>query len=103
MKEEDAAKGKEKKKSDDSKKAMVMPDANTKPLVTNLSIMSLELRAGILVEKKQIEAARNLYTQATREEKDLGYHEPPAYIRTVGETEAAALLSVSDFPAAKTA
>ena len=65
--------------------------------------MSLELRAGILVEKKQIAEAKKLYVQAAKEEKDLGYHEPPAYIRPVGETEAAALLSVSDFAAAKTA
>ncbi|MBV8514936.1 MAG: tetratricopeptide repeat protein, partial [Acidobacteria bacterium] len=41
--------------------------------------------------------------QAAREEKDLGYREPPAYIRPVGETQAAALLSVSDYPAAKAA
>ncbi len=103
MKDEDAAKEKEKKNDDDKKKVMIMPDANTKPLVSNLSIMSLELRAGILLEKKQIDAAKNLYAQAAREEKDLGYHEPPAYIRPVGETEAAALLSVSDFSAAKSA
>jgi tetratricopeptide (TPR) repeat protein len=103
VKEEDAAKEKEKKKDDDAKKMLIMPDANGKALVSNLSIMSLELRAGILVEKKQIEEAKKLYAQAAKEEKDLGYHEPPAYIRPVGETQAAALLSVSDFPAAKAA
>jgi tetratricopeptide (TPR) repeat protein len=102
MKDEDAAKNKE-KKNDDKKQQMIMPDATAKSLINSLSIMSLELRAGILVEKKQIEAAKNLYAQAAREEKDLGYREPPAYIRPVGETEAAALLSVSDFAAAKTA
>ena len=100
LKKEDAAK---KKKDTDKKKVMVMPDANTKPLLSNLSITSLELRAGILVEKKQLEEAKKLYAQAAKEEKDLGYHEPPAYIRPVGETEAAALLSVSDFAAAKSA
>jgi tetratricopeptide (TPR) repeat protein len=103
MKEEDAAKGNGKKKGDDAKKIMIMPDANTKPLVSNLSIMSLELRAGILVEKKQIDEAKKLYAQAAQEEKDLGYHEPPAYIRPVGETQAAALLSASDYAAAKAA
>jgi hypothetical protein len=102
VKDEDVAKNKE-KKNDDKKQQMIMPDATAKSLINNLSIMSLELRAGILVEKKQIEAAKNLYAQAAREEKDLGYREPPAYIRPVGETEAAALLSVSDFAAAKTA
>ena len=103
MKDEEAARGKEKKKDNDAKKVMIMPDATGKSLVNNLSIMSLELRAGILVEKKQIEDAKKLYAQAAREEKDLGYREPPAYIRPVGETEAAALLSVSDFAAAKSA
>jgi tetratricopeptide (TPR) repeat protein len=103
MKDEDAAKEKEKKNDDDKKKVMITPDANTKPLVSNLSIMSLELRAGILVDKKQIEAAKNLYAQAVREEKNLGYREPPAYIRPVGETQAAALLSISDYAAAKSA
>ena len=103
VKDEDAAKEKEKKNDDDKKKQMIMPDATAKSLINNLSIMSLELRAGILVERKQIEEAKKLYAQAAREEKDLGYREPPAYIRPVGETQAAAMLSVSDFPAAKTA
>ena len=103
MKDEDAAKDKEKKNDDDKKKQMIMPDATAKSLINNLSIMSLELRAGVLVERKQIEEAKKLYAQAAREEKDLGYREPPAYIRPVGETEAAAMLSVSDLPAAKTA
>jgi hypothetical protein len=103
MKDEDAAKEKEKKNDDDKKKQMIMPDATAKSLINNLSIMSLELRAGILVERKQIEEAKKLYAQAAREEKDLGYREPPAYIRPVGETQAAAMLSISDFPAAKTA
>jgi tetratricopeptide (TPR) repeat protein len=109
VKEEDAAKEKEKKndgdkkKDDDKKKLKIMPDANAKPLVSNLSIMSLELRAGILIEKKQIDEAKKLYSQATGEEKDLGYREPPACIRPVSETQAAALLAVSDYPAAKAA
>ncbi len=108
MKEEDAAKDKEKKKDDDAKKPamkpmMVMPDANAKPLVSNLSIMSLELRAGLLVEKKQIDEAKKLYAQAAREEKELGYREPPAYIRPVSETQAAALLGAADWAGAKVA
>jgi tetratricopeptide (TPR) repeat protein len=103
MKEEDAKDKGKKKKGDDAKKIMIMPDANTKPLVSNLSIMSLELRAGILVEKTQMEEAKKLYAKAAQEEKDLGYHEPPAYIRPVGETQAAALLSASDYAAAKAA
>jgi len=105
--EEDAKadeKEKEKKTADAAPpKLQLMPDAYPKPLVNNLSIMSLELRAGLLMEKKQISEAKKLYAQAAKEEKALGYHEPPFYIRPVGETEAAAFLAASDWTAAKAA
>lgn len=78
-------------------KLPVMPDAYSKSLLNNLSIMSLELRASVLVQKKQNDKAKELFAQAAREEKALGYHEPPAYIRPVGETEAAAFVSAGDW------
>jgi tetratricopeptide (TPR) repeat protein len=65
--------------------------------------MSLELRAAILVQKKQTDEAKKLFTQAAREEKALGYHEPPAYIRPVGETEAAVFMAASNWNDAKAA
>ncbi|MDQ1452399.1 MAG: hypothetical protein QOK38_2265 [Acidobacteriaceae bacterium] len=76
--------------------ATVMPDAKPAPLLSNLSVMSLELRATILVVQKRLPEAKALFDQATHEEKGLGYHEPPMYIRPVGETEGAALLGASD-------
>jgi hypothetical protein len=108
--EEDAKKEKDKGDKDKDKKAadavppklQIMPDAWPNPLVNNLSVMSLELRAGLLLAKKHKEDAKKLYAQAAQEEKALGYHEPPAYIRPVGETEAAAFLADSDWTAAKT-
>jgi hypothetical protein len=108
LKDEEKAKSKEKhkdKKTADAAppKIQLMPDAYAKPLVKNLSIMSLELRAGILMGKKQNAEAKKLYVQAAQEEKALGYHEPPAYVRPVAETEAAAFMAVSDWPAAKAA
>jgi hypothetical protein len=104
LKDEDAAKQKEKKKKDESTlKLKLMPDAMPKPLVSNLSIMSLELRAGILATKKQTEEAKKLFAQAAQEEKELGYREPPNYIRPVGETEAAALLAAAAWTDAKSA
>ena len=105
LKDEDAAKEKEKKKKDDesTSKLKLMPDAMPKPLVSNLSIMSLELRAGILAAKKQTEEAKKLFAQAAQEEKELGYREPPNYIRPVGETEAAALLAAAAWTDAKSA
>jgi len=102
----DETRQKKNKKNDSNAtppKLPVMPDAYSKPLLKNLSIMSLELRAGILVEKKQTAKAKELYAQAAKAEKELGYHEPPAYIRPVSETEAAAFLGVSDWGDAKAA
>jgi hypothetical protein len=104
LKDEDAEKDKEKKKDDENEpKLKVMPDAWPKPLVSNLSVMSLELRASLLAAKNQIPDAKKLFAQAAQEEKDLGYREPPSYIRPVGETEAAALLAASAWSDAKTA
>jgi hypothetical protein len=97
-------KSKEKKTADDATpKMQVTPDANGKQLLSNISIMSLELRAGLLVAKKQIDDAKKLYAQAAREEKDLGYREPPGYIRPVAETQGAAMLSASAWTDAKAA
>jgi tetratricopeptide (TPR) repeat protein len=107
LKDEDAnSKEKEKNKKDDNAsppKLRMMPDAYPEALLSNLSIMSLELRAGILVQKKQPEEAKKLFAQAAREEKALGYHEPPAYIRPVGETEAAMFMGAADWADAKSA
>jgi len=106
LKDEEDAKSKEKdKKSPDAAppKLERMPDARPKPLVSNLSIMSLELRAGLLIAKKQNQEAKKLYAEAAQEEKALGYHEPPAYVRPVGETEAAAFIAASDWTAAMAA
>lgn len=110
LKDEADAKSKEKDKDKGEKKSdaappklELMPDAMPKPLVSNLSIMSLELRAGLLMAKKQIDEAKKLFVRAAQEEKALGYHEPPAYVRPVGETEAAAYMAASDWTAAKAA
>jgi tetratricopeptide (TPR) repeat protein len=98
------AKPKDKKSKDAGVPTMqLMPDANAKQLINNVSIMSLELRAGLLMANKQMEEAKKLYTQAAREEKELGYREPPGYIRPVAETEAAAMLKASAWTDAKTA
>ena len=121
VKDQEAAKAKEKEKEKDKDKndkdkndkdknaadaappqLQIMPDALPNPLVNSLSIMSLELRAGLLLAKKRKEDAKKLYAQAAQEEKALGYREPPAYIRPVGETEAAAFLADSDWTAART-
>jgi hypothetical protein len=42
----------------------VTPDAQAGPLLSSLSIMSLELRAAILAEQKRLPEAKALFTQA---------------------------------------
>jgi hypothetical protein len=104
LKAEDAAKEKEKDKNKEpDAKLTVMPDASAQALMNNLSIMSLELRASLLAAKKQLDDAKKLFARASQEEKDLGYREPPGYIRPVGETAAAALLQASAWTDAKAA
>jgi tetratricopeptide (TPR) repeat protein len=80
--------------------AAVLPDAQAGPLLSSLSIMSLELRGAILAAQKKLPEAKALFDQAAQEEKGLGYREPPTYIRPVGETEGAALLRAGDFAGA---
>ena len=104
----DADKDKGKGKKDDAKKDKpvmepVLPDANAEPLMKCLSIASLELRAGALVGQGKLDEAKKLYASATTDEKNAGYHEPPFYIRPVGENEATALLRAKDYTGAKAA
>ena len=80
--------------------APVMPDALPEPLMDNLSIMSLELRGSILAAQKDIPEAKALFADAARQEKELGYREPPGFIRPVGETEGFALLRAGDYAGA---
>ncbi len=75
----------------------VMPDAQAAPILASLSIMSLELRATILAAQKHLPEAKKLFDQAALEESQLGYREPPNYIRPVGETEGFVLLQAGDF------
>jgi tetratricopeptide (TPR) repeat protein len=95
--------GKTADKKDEPPMAAIMPDADSGPLVRSLSVASLELRAGVLAGQGKLEAAKKLYATAAKDEKALGYHEPPLYIRPVGETEAVALLKAKDYAGAKSA
>jgi tetratricopeptide (TPR) repeat protein len=90
-------------KKDDAPMVPILPDAMPGPLISSLSVASLELQAGVLAVQGKLDAAKKLYVAAAKEEKALGYHEPPLYIRPVGETEAAILLEVKDYPGAKSA
>jgi tetratricopeptide (TPR) repeat protein len=91
------------KKKDEPPTMPVMPDAVPGPLVKCMSIASLELRAGVLVVDGKLDEGKKLFAQAALEEKKAGYHEPPFYIRPVGENEAAVLLRAKDYAGAKAA
>ena len=84
-------------------KLAVMPDALLGPLMKTLSIMSLELRGSLLAAGNKIEEAKAIFAIAAKQEKALGYREPPNYIRPVGETEGAAMLAAGQWSAAKAA
>jgi len=80
-----------------------MPDALLDPLLKALSIMSLELRGSLLAAQGKREAAKAVFADAAKEQKALGYREPPNYIRPVGEAEGAAMLAAGQWADAKAA
>src|SRR5579872_4019655 len=87
----------------DKPTAPVNPDAVAEPLVRTLTVASLELRGNIALAEGNLEAGKKLYTRAIADEKKLGYHEPPMYIRPVAETEGEALLRAKEYVGAKAA
>jgi tetratricopeptide (TPR) repeat protein len=89
--------------SEKAPKLQVMPDAVLQPVLSNLSIMSLELRASLLMAQGKLDEAKDLFQKAAQQQKALGYHEPPNYIRPVGETAGVAMLGARDWADAKAA
>jgi tetratricopeptide (TPR) repeat protein len=81
----------------------VMPDALLDPLLSTLSIMSLELRASLAAGHGNFDDAKKLFARGAQQAKALGYREPPIYIRPVGEAEGAALLQGRKWSDAKAA
>jgi tetratricopeptide (TPR) repeat protein len=84
-------------------KLEVLQDALAQPLISFLSIMSLEMRGSVLVLKGKLQEGKQLFESANQEERRLGYREPPHYIRPVGEAEGAALVAVRDWAGATAA
>lgn len=99
-----------KKKSEPAKKVdgdapmmQISPDALPEPIMKCLNIQSLELQASVLVAQRKLGQAKKLYAKAEEQERKLGYHEPPFYIRPVSETEADELLKAKDYADARVA
>ncbi|HLY43860.1 MAG TPA: tetratricopeptide repeat protein [Terracidiphilus sp.] len=90
--------------ADNQQPAMpVSPDALARPLIQSLSVASIELHAGILIAQGKLEEGKKQFALAIAQERKLGYHEPPIYIRPVGENEAVALIRAKDYAGATAA
>jgi tetratricopeptide (TPR) repeat protein len=94
---------KDKKAAPPAGNQSMSPDPLPKPLLQMLSIMSLELRGSMLATQDNVPEAEKLFAAARREEKELGYHEPPFYIRPVAESEAAAMMTAGKWADAEAA
>jgi tetratricopeptide (TPR) repeat protein len=94
---------KDKKVPEPTGNQSLSPDPLPKPLLSMLSIMSLELRASMLAAQNNVPEAEKLFAAALREEKELGYREPPFYIRPAAESEAAAMITAGKWNEAEAA
>jgi len=87
--------------------AMVMSptakDAMAKPLHSFLDVAAMELRASVLLAQGRGEESDVMFTKAADAERTLGYHEPPTYIKPVGETRGDALMHAGRYNEAKKA
>jgi tetratricopeptide (TPR) repeat protein len=99
-KQEDAAASKNPKPGAQPVNRPTPTNPAAEPLLKNVAILSLELRGAILVDQKKIPEAQKLFEQARHDEKDLGYREPPAFIRPVAEQEAELMMAAGENKAA---
>jgi tetratricopeptide (TPR) repeat protein len=78
-------------------------DAMAMPLHSFLDVTSMELEASVLLAEGRGVESDTLFTKAADAERELGYREPPMYIRPVGETRGDALMRAKRYDEAKTA
>jgi tetratricopeptide (TPR) repeat protein len=90
-------------KTNGAAKPAASTDPLAQPLLKVLTILSLELRGTILAAQGRISEAEELFSSARDKETDLGYHEPPWYIRPASESEAEALMVAGKWPEAEAA
>jgi tetratricopeptide (TPR) repeat protein len=78
-------------------------DAMAKPVHSYLDVAAMELRASVLLAQGQAEQSGATFAKAAEAERELGYREPPFYIRPVEEARGDALLRAKRFDEAKQA
>jgi tetratricopeptide (TPR) repeat protein len=76
-------------------------DALAAPLHSFLDVAALELRGALQLAQGKAAESDTTFGKASDAERALGYHEPPFYIRPVGETRGDALLRAGRFADAK--
>ena len=104
LEQQDAAEKAKPKKDAAAPANEVQPtDPSLPAMLKNLAILSLELRAAILIKTDKITEAQALFDQARKDETDLGYREPPAFIQPVAEQEAELLAVANQNSAAEKA
>jgi tetratricopeptide (TPR) repeat protein len=84
-------------------KSPVRPDALLPPILSSLSIMALELRGALRSAQGEPDEAAAAFEQAAKDEKALGYQEPPIYIRPVYESQGAAEMAAGNWTDARKA
>ena len=89
--------------NDASKKEANEHDATASPVHAFLNIAAQELAASLLLQQGKLADAQSAFEKAALAEHNLGYHEPPNYIRPVQETRADALLRAGNYTEAKAA
>ncbi len=78
-------------------------DAMARPVHSYLDVASQELRASVLLTQGRGVESDAMFKRAAEAEKELGYREPPFYIRPVEETRGDVLLRAKRFDEARSA
>jgi hypothetical protein len=78
-------------------------DAVATPIYSFLDVAALELKASVLLAQGKTADSDTAFVKAAEAERSLGYHEPPNYIRPVGETRGAALMHAGRYADARLA
>ena len=72
-------------------------DADAKPVHSYLNVASLELQGAVLMAQGKTKESDDAFTKAAKAEINLGYHEPPFYIRPVNESRGDALMRAKQY------
>jgi tetratricopeptide (TPR) repeat protein len=78
-------------------------DAFALPLYSFLDVARMELEASVLLAEGRGVESDAMFTKAADAERELGYREPPMYIRPVGETRGDTLMRAKRYDEARSA